>query len=242
MIASKSIYYSWDGGKTYTSQKPTYTDVGEHVVPFDVRLKNHNNYTGSESVIIRQAPNSVTVSVRGWTYGEQPQLPTVTAKFGADKAVLSYSDAPDGTYQQGGPDQAGTWYVKATVPETKDYAGAESSPAVLVIAKAKIQITADDKKSLRGKDMAELSYTVSGAYVEGDDLGVTLSTDADQDKVGTYPITVSWNQNPNYEAVLIDGEYKVTGISDKERKGAVIALDAGLNGTSSNGEVTARSS
>ena len=233
------VYYAGPGG-SFTIDNPAFTDVGTYAVEFKVRLKNYKEYDGTENVVIHQAKNTVTVSIEGWTYGEPAHIPTVEATFGADKATLAYSDAPDGTYQPGGPDQAGIWYVKATVPETKDYARAESQPTAFEIAKAKITIAADDKTSLCGKDMAELTYTLSGAYVEGDELGIALSTDADQNKPGTYPIMVSWNENPNYNATLVNGTYKVTGISDAEKKAARIALDAGLKGTSAKGTVTAK--
>jgi hypothetical protein len=48
-------------------------------------------------------------------------------RTGEDKAVLSYSDAPDGKYEQKVPEDAGKWYVKATVPETDNYKEAASS-------------------------------------------------------------------------------------------------------------------
>jgi hypothetical protein len=52
---------------------------------------------------------------------------------------------------------------------------------------------------------------VGGAYVKGDDLGISLTTEASNTaKVGKYPIVVSWNENPNYTAKLIDGTYTIT--------------------------------
>ena len=93
----------------------------------------------------------------------------------------------------------------------------QQTTATAEIKKAKITITADDKSSKYKADLQELTYQVApagtdtGSFVSGDDLGVRLSTTADNAQpVGEYPITVSWNENPNYEAELVNGKYTIT--------------------------------
>ena len=130
-------------------------------------------------------------------------------------------------------------------------------PATLTIAKAAITIKADSKSSKYGEALKELTYTVSGAYVEGDDLGVKLSTAANKNKTGTSDITVSWNKNANYTAKLVNGKYTVgkkpapttkkatkpakkpAGVTAKQKAPAKIALDAGIKATSKGNKVTA---
>ena len=76
---------------------------------------------------------------------------------------------------------------------------------------AAITITADDKGSQYGKPLQTLTYVVGGAYVSGDDLGITLTTKATSSSdVGAYPITVTWNKNPNYTGTLTAGTYTIT--------------------------------
>ena len=80
----------------------------------------------------------------------------------------------------------------------------------VVIGKASITITAEDMTSEVGDEIRALTYKVGGDYVDGDDLGVVLNTSADKNsQPGVYPITVSWNGNSNYEAVLTDGSYVI---------------------------------
>ena len=109
---------------------------------------------------------------------------------------------------------AGTYYVWCQVATDADHSDLEPICVTVDIKKKPITITADDKSSESGKDPAELTYTLNGDYVEGDDLGIALSTDANLSTPGTYPIKVSWNENPNYEATLVDGEYQVTEKAD----------------------------
>ncbi len=61
--------------------------------------------------------------------------------------------------------------------------------------------------------------------MEGDDLGVSVASGVKKDSdVGTYPITVSWNGNRNYDAQLDDGTYTVL-------KASMTATASGYTGT-----------
>ena len=111
--------------------------------------------------------------------------------------------------------------------------------AELTIEKAAITIMAADKSSQYGKDIVELTYAVGGTYKTGDDLGVTVNTTATKTSdVGEYPITVSWNEDPNYTATLVNGKYTVTktdltvsatghsGVYDGAAHGITVEVDA----------------
>ncbi|MBR3737873.1 MAG: hypothetical protein IKN26_03955 [Eubacterium sp.] len=76
------------------------------------------------------------------------------------------------------------------------------------VTKRPITITAEDKSSYQGGALKQLTYTVSGGVVDGDDLGITLNTNANSDITGTYTITVNAS-NPNYDITLVDGTYTV---------------------------------
>ena len=107
---------------------------------------------------------------------------------------------------------AGTYYVWYKVVGDDNHNDlVATTPVTAEIAKAAITITADDKSTKYGADIAELTYVVSGAYVTGDDLGVTVSTTAtNASPVNTYPISISWNNNANYSATLTNGTYTIT--------------------------------
>ena len=73
------------------------------------------------------------LEIGGWTYGDTPNAPTATAKYGTIK--YTYSTAADGEYSEIVPTDAGTYYVKATVEETDKYTGLESDAVEFVIGK-----------------------------------------------------------------------------------------------------------
>ena len=73
------------------------------------------------------------LEIVGWTYGDTPNAPTATAKYGTIK--YTYSTAADGEYSEIVPTDAGTYYVKATVEETDKYTGLESDAVEFVIGK-----------------------------------------------------------------------------------------------------------
>ena len=73
------------------------------------------------------------LEIVGWTYGDTPNAPTASVKYGTPK--YTYSTAADGEYNDIVPTNAGTYYVKATVEETDKYTGLESDAVEFVIGK-----------------------------------------------------------------------------------------------------------
>ena len=73
------------------------------------------------------------LEIVGWTYGDTPNAPTASVKYGTPK--YTYPTAADGEYNDIVPTDAGTYYVKATVEETDKYTGLESDAVEFVIGK-----------------------------------------------------------------------------------------------------------
>lgn len=83
--------------------------------------------------------NTVIVEIgdfEGWTFGEEAIMPEASADFGTP--VFYYSDARDGTYTLTVPQHAGTYWLKAVVPETTNNAESSSEPVQFTIAQAKV--------------------------------------------------------------------------------------------------------
>ena len=103
------------------------------------------------------------------------------------------------------PTQAGTYYVLFGVDNFGSYWGIEAF-AEFTIEQKVITVTADDKES--DYEAALVPLTVSGAIEEGD-VVCTIATTADNTKVGTYPITLTSTNNPNYVVTLVNGTYTI---------------------------------
>ncbi|MDO4941513.1 MAG: LPXTG cell wall anchor domain-containing protein [Lachnospiraceae bacterium] len=72
-------------------------------------------------VVVAQGKNEwkVKPSMNDWTYGEKAGTPKGTAKHG--KTEFTYGASKKGTFHEDIPSKAGTWYMKATVPESDEY-------------------------------------------------------------------------------------------------------------------------
>lgn len=130
----------------------------------------------TESITVNKAEFTPTATIVGWTYGaynEQANAPSVSGiPEGASKEIQESSelkvtyeykakDAADSTYTATVPTLAGTYTVRATVPETANYKSAACT-ADFSIAKKKVTatVTAVDK-TYDGTTDATVSATVS---------------------------------------------------------------------------------
>ncbi len=104
---------------------------------------------------------------------------------------------------------AGEAVITVTVPGDDTYKPVEIELPITVTKRA-ITITADDKVMKLGNDIPELTYTLEGSVVEGDELGINLWVDAEEE-IGEYEINVEYtldNEN-NYEVTTVNGTLKV---------------------------------
>ena len=212
----------------FTEEIPKGIDAGDYYVWYRVAGDaNHNDVPPAcLTAVIKKAPVTPTVSITGWTYGEAANKPGVDAAGNPGNGDVRYEYSTDEGigYTDQVPAEAGSYYVRVLVAETKNYKEAVSKPLGFAIARASITISADNKSGIYGEDLQALTYTVGGAYVAGDELGVSVASGVKKDSdAGTYPITVSWNENKNYDAQLVDGTYTV-------RKAALDTASAGNSG------------
>jgi len=163
------VSYSYSNSRTgiYTSNVPT--DAGTWYVKATVA--GTDNYTGLEEIVmfqIQKADNEwiSQPEIVGWTYGEKANLPTATSKYG--NVTYSYSDTKAGIYTDQVPQNAGTWYIKASVEGTGNYTGLEYITTFMVAPKhmdddiipdiqsdedvAHLIIKDGDKELVKGKD------------------------------------------------------------------------------------------
>ena len=212
----------------FTEEIPKGIDAGDYYVWYRVAGDaNHNDVPPAcLTAVIKKAPVTPTVSITGWTYGEAANKPGVDAAGNPGNGDVRYEYSTDEGigYTDQVPAEAGSYYVRVLVAETKNYKEAVSKPLGFAIARASITISADNKSGIYGEGLQALTYTVGGAYVAGDELGVSVASGVKKDSdAGTYPITVSWNENKNYDAQLVDGTYTV-------RKAALDTASAGNSG------------
>ena len=126
-----SITYSdgWMGGENWTATiSPNNALAGNHTATFSIA-----GVTASVTFTITQAENSISgLHCGDVVFGGTPN-PGASAAFGGDTIQYMYSNSRDGSYAGWSPSNGvGTWYVKATVPGTLDYAEATATASFQV--------------------------------------------------------------------------------------------------------------
>ncbi len=227
--------YTSDGlitGDTFTGalERAKGDDVGTYDINQGTLSAGDNytiKYTKGTFTINKAATNSVTASIEGWIYGDDPNKPNATATHGQETAIFTYSDAADGTYTETVPTGAGTWYVKATVYETDNYVGAVSEPVEFTIAKKEVGLEwSDTELTYNGEDQKPKA-TATG-LVGQDECTVTVSgekTDSNAKSGETsYTATAESLSNDNYK--LPDNTTTEFTIVPKKLTQAMISLNS----------------
>ena len=224
-----TISYAGDTGTTYPSageSAPTY--VGNYIITVtltngDMFEGNGGNLTSSKQsfVTITRAdlPNTVTVSIKGWTYGHysaDTNAPSVSFPEGFGTAAVTYvyysSDSDDAVISGFDPEMAnaGTYYVAAQIEQTANYNGDTTARVPFTINKAdlptdSIKVTMGDWTYGTPADLvlddangytdgAERTYLYTGTSANGTEYNFAdKPTDA-----GTYTVTVTFGESTNY--------------------------------------------
>ena len=112
--------YTVSGAQTVTNEADSATVTAVYSATGSYDTVDTNEFTKPLEIV-------------GWTYGDTPNAPTATTKYGTIK--YTYSTAADGEYSEIVPTDAGIYYVKAKVEETDKYTGLESDAVEFVIGK-----------------------------------------------------------------------------------------------------------
>ena len=127
------IYSKYING-SYEPIATAPTNVGKYAVYIELAEDEYHEGTVIEQTYfeITQAKNSWTneLAIKDWKEHEKANKPTATAKFG--DAVFTYSASENGVYTSEVPVKAGTWYVRAIVTGTENYAGLEDTKSFLI--------------------------------------------------------------------------------------------------------------
>ena len=105
--------------------------------PPTLQITFKGNYSGTANTTftINKASISPEISITGWTYGDEPNTPTVTEKSNPGKGEIlafSYAEEQEGiepsdlVYSTDVPTQAGHYLVIASVAETANYLSGEA--------------------------------------------------------------------------------------------------------------------
>lgn len=185
-------------------------DVGKHEFLLDYTPSDTNNYEIvtdlKVQVDVKQAANEwiTKPTIKDWTYGEQANKPSTSAKYG--DVVYTYSESKDGTYTSTVPSNAGTYYVKAMVPETNNYTALETITEFTIKQATNEWIT---KPTMKDWIYGEQANKPSASAKYGD-VVYTYS----ESKDGIYTSTVPSNAGTYYVKAMVKGTTDYTGLEE----------------------------
>ena len=188
---------------TYTTTVPT--DAGHYTLR--AAIAGTTNYKGNYATTnfsINKATFTPTVSMTGWTYGDDANAPEVTGNTSSGAVTYEYklTSAADATYTTKVPKDAGSYTVRATIAETANYNGAVATATFTIGSKAintgdapKAGMTVDFRKNSSGQYVTVLK-----------DNGTTLEEGA------AYDYTVTKTETSKYITATITGaDHNYTG-------------------------------
>ncbi len=216
-----SVRYEGEG---YSGSQPP-TQVGSYTLTVTfTQTANYQGGSASDSFSITQgtlAPDSVSLTIEGWTYGEAPNLPMLTgAPAGAEVSYRYSGTANDGTAWNSdtAPSKAGSYKVTAHI-SAAGYASFEAEASFTVARRLVSAPTLGDtggrtassvydgeevRIAVTGYDGALMDFTAEeGTQLVMEGQQLLLAADAE----GTYVLQVSLKDIYNYGwADLIEGE------------------------------------
>lgn len=216
-----SVRYEGEG---YSGSQPP-TQVGSYTLTVTfAQTANYQGGSASDSFSITQgtlAPDSVRLTIEGWTYGEAPNSPVLTgAPAGAEVSYRYSGTANDGTAWNSdtAPSKAGSYKVTAHI-SAEGYASFEAEASFTVARRLVSAPTLGDtggrtassvydgeevRIAVTGYDGALMDFTAEeGTQLVMEGQQLLLAADAE----GTYVLQVSLKDIFNYGwADLAEGE------------------------------------
>ena len=210
------VYYLKDGTKTNSSNSGAASEgaapvnLGQYTVKVTL-----GGQTISADFKIKKMEINPTVTMDGWTYGQKANTPSITVRSGGsditalydasgftctyytDAGCTNMTTAADGAATNGGvPKNAGTYCVKAVVPENGDYAGAEAETSFM-IAPLPADLTWSKTDLIYTGSEQSVSATVANA-LEGDSFAIAYEGNTQTEAGDSYTATVTDLGNDNY--------------------------------------------
>ena len=210
------VYYLKDGTKTNSSNSGAASEGAAPVNSGQYTVKvTFGGQTISADFEIKKMEIDPTVTMDGWTYGQKANTPGITVRSGGSDITVLYdtsgftctyytdgsctdmTTAADGAATNGGvPKNAGTYCVKAVVPENGDYAGAEAETSFM-IAPLPADLTWSKTDLIYTGSEQSVSATVANA-LEGDSFAIAYEGNTQTKAGDSYTATVTNLGNNNY--------------------------------------------
>ncbi|MCR5384878.1 MAG: MBG domain-containing protein [Saccharofermentans sp.] len=215
----------YDGSITYEYKVSTDPDTAySSTVPFDAgtytvraTLSTTEQFLGTtctDSFEIKKKEITATVSVADVVIGEMIKPVVTTISDGTPVFEYKASSAPDSDYSSAAPTAAGTYTVRATIPETKNYLGTTCTDdfkitkkvvtATVTVADITVGHTPSPVVTTEsdGKDKATFEYKASSAPDSAFSSAVPTAK-------GTYTVRATIPETDTYEKIVCSASFEI---------------------------------
>ncbi len=210
----------------YTVNYSNNKDAGTATV--SVTGKGTYMGTATATFTINKAAIEPTVSLEGWTYGEQPEVitPTVGGNLGGGTVTYTYKAAGSEEFTNAVPQDAGTHTIKATIAESANYLTGEATNT-FIISKADLELGILIEGWTYGD--TPVDPEVTGNLGNG---AVTITYQGENDEVptttvptnaGGYNVFASVAETANYNSGNTQTEFSIEQADFSEVEIAAIA-------------------
>ena len=182
----------------------TATDAGTYHVWYRAYVGEQNYSTPTDvTVEIQKADIAPTVSMEGWTYGENAKQPSVSGNNSGGTVTYTYAAKGSDDFKTATPTDAGQYTVKATVAATANFNGAAP--------------TADFTIAKRALTAADFTYaTPTDLVYSGQAKAATVATATDVKGAGTVTVKYYSDANRTVEAEPIHAGTYYVGVTVTE--------------------------
>lgn len=244
-------YYSVNEAETgdarYTQLDSAPVNAGKYAVKATVT--GLNDYEDADSgwveYTIAKATVSFSVSIAGWTYGEDAKAPVIndlSHEYLGEYITYLYSG--DGAYSSDvAPESAGTYTVKASYPGDDNHNAYSVTSSQFVVAKAELKDLAVAVESwVYDGNSHTVVPSVTGNLENGSETfkyysGDTSVANGEIKHAGIYKVVAEIGASANYNAKTVESTFEVTAkevtlaISQYSFKFGVLTPSNRLNAT-----------
>ena len=206
-VTEENVSYTYAGrGDTSYSDSNPPANAGEYTVTATINAtSNYNGGTVSANFTVDKAafPKGISVTMGGWTYGDEPKSPSISGAdiiSGAKRTFLYEGRGATEYSSSEKPTNAGTYTLTVTYGESTNYVGGSVTSAEFTIAPYKLIFRVENAGNI-----------IYGSYAEPNGvMTVTLTNDPlDKEFVGEYP-----SYDITFVYTLDSGEYNEDTVAD----------------------------
>ena len=185
-------------------------NAGEYAITGTYSNNNYNVTINKGVYTITPKTITITIQDKSSNYGDK-----LLALESSTSDTLPYNESYEGlgiVLKKAEGLSAGEYPITMDNYSNKNYNIVVEKEGLYTINKLDLRVVVDNKTSVYGDKLLDLTYNVTGNFASGEDreiLNPSIRLSGEAKDVGTYAIEFTF-ENANYNVTVQNGEYKIT--------------------------------